>query len=191
MSHGGESIRRHCSCGARNPATKHPRQPDVAGARGIIVSVLPENVVALSWQAVRLLCLLISMRNGCRVLSRFRLGTAASSVEIMPVGMGVEAALIDSPGGPASFPQLARWSASKNSLARPSQGGHGRLRCGQRLAYHFGDLRTRFTSDRDIRKARAMSATFTPALNDARMRFAVPSGIFSIPLILLLRMVAV
>ena len=60
-----------------------------------------------------------------------------------------------------------------------------------RLAYHFGELRTRFTTDRDIRKARAMSATFTPALNDARMRFAVPSGIFSIPLILLLRMVVV
>lgn len=70
-------------------------QPDVAGGRGIIVSVLPENVVVLSWQAVRLLCLLISMWNGCRVLSRFRLGTAALFVEIMPVGMGVEAALID------------------------------------------------------------------------------------------------
>jgi hypothetical protein len=73
----------------------------------------------------------------------------------------------------------------------PRQGGHGGLRCGQRLAYYFADLRTRFTSDRGIRKVRAMSATFTPALNDARMRFAVPSGIFSIPLILLLRMVAV
>ena len=60
-----------------------------------------------------------------------------------------------------------------------------------RLAYHFGELRTRFTTDRDIRKARAMSATFTPALNDARMRFAVPSGIFSIPVILLLRVVVV
>jgi hypothetical protein len=70
-------------------------------------------------------------------------------------------------------------------------------RCDQRrrivrrplLAYHFGfsgELRTRFTTDRDIRKVRAMSAALTPALSDARMRFAVPSGIFSIPLILLL-----
>jgi hypothetical protein len=52
-------------------------------------------------------------------------------------------------------------------------------------AYHFGlsgKFRTRFTMDRDIRKVRAMSAAVTPALNDARMRFAVPSGIFSIPL---------
>src|SRR6516162_11107197 len=29
-----------------------------------------------------------------------------------------------------------------------------------RLAYHFGEPRTRFATDRDIRKARAMSATF-------------------------------
>jgi hypothetical protein len=60
-------------------------------------------------------------------------------------------------------------------------------------AYHFGlsaKFRTRLTTDRDIRKVRAMSAALTPALNDARIRFAVPSGIFSIPLGLLLRMVA-
>ena len=61
------------------------------------------------------------------------------------------------------------------------------------IAYYFGfsgELRTRFTTDRDIRKVRAMSAALTPALYDARIRFAVPSGIFSIPLSLLLRMVA-
>ena len=69
--------------------------------------------------------------------------------------------------------------------------GHELVAEGADLRYHFGEPRTRFTTDRDIRKARAMSATFTPALNDARMRFAVPSGIFSIPLILLLRMVVV
>jgi hypothetical protein len=37
---------------------------------------------------------------------------------------------------------------------------------------------------------RAMAAGLTPAFNDARMRFAVPSGILSIPLSLLLRIVA-
>src|SRR5690348_13618523 len=68
-----------------------------------------------------------------------------------------------------------------------------RLYCSQRLAYHLGfsgELRTRFITDRDIRKVRAMSEAFTPALNDARMRFAVPSGIFSIPPILSLPMLA-
>src|SRR6266480_7109448 len=51
---------------------------------------------------------------------------------------------------------------------------------GGRSAYHFGfsvELRTRCTTDWDIRKVRAMAAGLTPALNDARMRFAVPSGI--------------
>ena len=37
---------------------------------------------------------------------------------------------------------------------------------------------------------RAMAAGLTPAFNDARMRFAIPSGILSIPLSLLLRIVA-
>src|SRR5215831_11009679 len=79
------------------------------------------------------------------------------------------------------------------SLSACADRRHGGLCCGQRLAYHLGfsgELRTRFTTDRDIRKVRAMSAAFTPALNDARMRFAVPSGAFSIPLILSLRMLA-
>ena len=63
----------------------------------------------------------------------------------------------------------------------------------QRLTYHFGfsgELRMRLTADRDIRKVRAISAAFPPALNDARMRFAVPSGICSIPPILSLRVLA-
>src|SRR5262249_12853269 len=62
----------------------------------------------------------------------------------------------------------------------------------RRSAYRFGfsvELRRRCTTDWDIRKVRAMAAGLTPALNDARMRFAVPSGILSIPLILLLRIV--
>jgi hypothetical protein len=62
-----------------------------------------------------------------------------------------------------------------------------------RSANHFNfsvELRTRCTTDRDIRKVRAMAAGLTPAFNDARMRFAVPSGILSIPVSLLLRIVA-
>jgi hypothetical protein len=50
---------------------------------------------------------------------------------------------------------------------------------GGRSAYHFAfsvELRTPCTTDWDIRKVRAMAAGLTPALNDARMRFAVPSG---------------
>jgi len=79
------------------------------------------------------------------------------------------------------------------SLSARADRRHGGLCCGQRLAYHFGfsgELRMRFTTDRDIRKVWAMSAAFTPALNDARMRFAVPSGICSIPPILSLRVLA-
>jgi hypothetical protein len=62
----------------------------------------------------------------------------------------------------------------------------------QRLpVYRFGfceeELRTRFTKDWDIRNMRAMAVGLTPAMNDARMRFAFPSGISSIPLALLLR----
>ena len=86
------------------------------------------------------------------------------------------------PGGDSERPGAASWSPRAPICA---------WRIVLRLAYHFGEPRTRFTTDRDIRKARAMSATFTPALNDARMRFAVPSGIFSIPVILLLRVVVV
>ncbi len=52
-------------------------------------------------------------------------------------------------------------------------------------------LKTRFTRDRDILNVRAMAAGFMPALNDARMRFALPSGISSISLIVLLRNAAV
>jgi hypothetical protein len=79
------------------------------------------------------------------------------------------------------------------SLSARADRRHGGLYCSQRLAYHLsfsGELRTRFTTDRDIREVRAMSEAFTPALNDARMRFAVPSGIFSVPPILSLRMLA-
>ena len=56
--------------------------------------------------------------------------------------------------------------------------------------YRFGlsaKLRTRFTKDWDIRNVRAMAAGLTPALNDAMIRFALPSGISSISLIFLLR----
>jgi len=69
----------------------------------------------------------------------------------------------------------------------------GGLCGGRRSAYHFGfsdELTMRFTRDWDIRKVRAMAAGLTPALNDARMRFAVPAGILSIPLTFLLRMAA-
>jgi hypothetical protein len=61
----------------------------------------------------------------------------------------------------------------------------------RRPVYRFGfaaeELRTRFTKDWDIRNVRAMAAGLTPAMNDARMRFAFPSGISSIPLAFLLR----
>lgn len=43
-----------------------------------------------------------------------------------------------------------------------------------RLAF---DCRTRRTSEREIPNVRAIAAGATPALNDARMRFALPSGI--------------
>src|SRR5207248_9874970 len=46
----------------------------------------------------------------------------------------------------------------------------------QRLV--FSALRMmRFTSESDTRNVRAMVAGFSPAANDARMRFALPSGI--------------
>jgi len=60
-------------------------------------------------------------------------------------------------------------------------------------AYRFGlsfELKTRFTKDWDILNVRAMAAGLTPALNDARMRFALPSGISSIWLIFLWRVIA-
>src|SRR5216684_2697603 len=60
----------------------------------------------------------------------------------------------------------------------------------RRSAYRFGfsvEFRRRFTKDWGIRNVRAMAAGLTPALNDARMRFAFPSGISSIPLIFLSR----
>jgi hypothetical protein len=53
------------------------------------------------------------------------------------------------------------------------------------VAYRFGfsvELRTRFTKDWDILNVRAMAAGSIPALNDARIRFALPSGISSISL---------
>ena len=92
-------------------------------------------------------------------------------------------------------PEVAVWHArtGEQSRSRRADRRHGGLCCGQRLAYHFGfsgELRMRLTADRDIRKVRAISAAFTPALNDARMRFAVPSGICSIPPILSLRVLA-
>src|SRR6266851_9103372 len=60
----------------------------------------------------------------------------------------------------------------------------------RRSAYRFGfsvEFRRRFTKDWGIRNVRAMAAGLTPALNDARMRFAFPSGISSILLIFLSR----
>src|SRR5215471_12228293 len=59
-----------------------------------------------------------------------------------------------------------------------------------RVPYRFGfsvALRMRFTKDWDIRNVRAMAAGLTPARNDARMRFAVPSGNSLIPLVFVLR----
>jgi hypothetical protein len=58
------------------------------------------------------------------------------------------------------------------------------------LAYPFGfsaELRTRRTSDWDIREVRAIAAGLRPALNEAWMRFTFPAGTSSRPLILLLR----
>ena len=57
-----------------------------------------------------------------------------------------------------------------------------------RLAYRFGfsvEFRTRLTKDCDILNVRAMAIGLTPARNDARMRFAFPSGISSIALVVL------
>ncbi len=63
------------------------------------------------------------------------------------------------------------------------------LMCGE-PAYRFGfsvELKTRFTKDWDIFNVRAMAAGLSPAPNDARMRFSLPSGISSFSLIFLLR----
>ena len=57
-------------------------------------------------------------------------------------------------------------------------------------AYRFGfsvELKTRFIKDWEILNVRAMAAGLIPALNDARMRFSLPSGISSFSLIFLLR----
>src|SRR6516225_6668488 len=88
---------------------------------------------------------------------------------------------------------ISCWNRGAVLLSARADRRHGAFCCGQRLAYHFGfsgELRMRLTADRDIRKVRAISAAFPPALNDARMRFAVPSGICSIPPILSLRVLA-
>lgn len=47
------------------------------------------------------------------------------------------------------------------------------------------ELKTRFTKDRESLNVRAMVAGLIPALNDARIRFALPSGISLISLIFL------
>jgi hypothetical protein len=55
-----------------------------------------------------------------------------------------------------------------------------------RLSYRFGfsvEFRTRLTKDWDILNVRAMATGLMPARNDARMRFAFPSGISSIALV--------
>ena len=55
-----------------------------------------------------------------------------------------------------------------------------------RLAYRIGfsvEFRTRRTKDWDILNVRAMATGLIPARNDARMRFAFPSGISSIALV--------
>jgi hypothetical protein len=65
-----------------------------------------------------------------------------------------------------------------------------RLEPARESLYRFGfstELKTRFTKDWDILNVRAMAAGLIPAVNDARMRFALPSGISSISLIVLLR----
>jgi hypothetical protein len=57
-----------------------------------------------------------------------------------------------------------------------------------RLAYRFGfsvEFRTRLTKDWDILNVRAMAIGLIPARNDARMRFAFPSGISSTALVVL------
>jgi hypothetical protein len=57
-----------------------------------------------------------------------------------------------------------------------------------RLAYRIGfsvEFRTRLTKDWDILNVRAMATGLIPARNDARMRFAFPSGISSIALVVL------
>jgi hypothetical protein len=64
---------------------------------------------------------------------------------------------------------------------------------GKQTGYLFGfsaELKTRFTKDWDILNVRAMEAGLIPALNDARIRFALPSGISSNSLIFLSRRAA-
>ena len=56
------------------------------------------------------------------------------------------------------------------------------------MSYRFRfsvEFRTRLTKDWDILNVRAMATGLMPARNDARMRFAFPSGISSIALVVL------
>jgi hypothetical protein len=95
--------------------------------------------------------------------------------------------------------RTARGGVGRHTRAKkPSGTGHSAASNATLLrADHSGDdkpayrlrfsiaLRMRFTKDWDIRNVRAMVAGLTPARNDARMRFAVPSENPSISLALL------
>src|SRR5580704_13805789 len=80
--------------------------------------------------------------------------------------------------------------AARSGSARTDGTIGNRRRSTSATTYRLGfsvALRMRSTKDWDIRNVRAMAAGLTPARNDARIRFAVPSGNSSMPLVFLSR----